>query len=309
MKYLLYPIAWLFAIIVYIRNALYDWKLLPSISSALPIISVGNVQVGGTGKTPFVIALSKQLIENNIKPLIITRGYKRNTSHQIVLNDLKEHSAQEVGDEPYYIKQVLETVPIIIDHNKKNAVKVANQMQGIDCIILDDGFQSRYINKNLDIVLIDHYIDKQAMMLIPVGVLREPLSSLKRAHFTYTKGKKPLAFTYQLHKYQNNNKEIVESINFPEPFIAFCGIGNPKSFILELDNKNIKLGKAGRKRLLGFRPKVRGVVMNPVDHPHGGGEGKTSGGRHPVTPWGKPTKGKKTRKNKRTTRLIIKRRK
>ena len=79
--------------------------------------------------------------------------------------------------------------------------------------------------------------------------------------------------------------------------------------VSNLDNKNIKLGKAGRKRLLGFRPKVRGVVMNPVDHPMGGGEGKTSGGRHPVTPWGKPTKGKKTRKNKRTTRLIIKRRK
>tara|TARA_B100000579_G_scaffold432247_1_gene448732 strand:+ start:265 stop:1086 length:822 start_codon:yes stop_codon:yes gene_type:complete len=75
------------------------------------------------------------------------------------------------------------------------------------------------------------------------------------------------------------------------------------------DNQNIKLGKAGRKRLLGFRPKVRGVVMNPVDHPLGGGEGKSSGGRHPVTPWGKPTKGKKTRKNKKTNRLIVKRRK
>ena len=75
------------------------------------------------------------------------------------------------------------------------------------------------------------------------------------------------------------------------------------------DNQNVKLGKAGRKRLLGFRPKVRGVVMNPVDHPHGGGEGRTSGGRHPVTPWGKSTKGKKTRKNKVTSKLIIKRRK
>ena len=75
------------------------------------------------------------------------------------------------------------------------------------------------------------------------------------------------------------------------------------------DNQNIKLGIAGRKRLLGFRPKVRGVVMNPVDHPLGGGEGKSSGGRHPVTPWGKPTKGKKTRKNKKTNRLIVKRRK
>ncbi|MEK9795803.1 MAG: 50S ribosomal protein L2 [Alphaproteobacteria bacterium] len=74
------------------------------------------------------------------------------------------------------------------------------------------------------------------------------------------------------------------------------------------DQSNIKLGKAGRKRWLGKRPAVRGVAMNPIDHPHGGGEGRTSGGRHPVTPWGKPTKGKRTRSNKKTDSLIIRRR-
>ena len=74
------------------------------------------------------------------------------------------------------------------------------------------------------------------------------------------------------------------------------------------DNANVQIGKAGRSRWLGRRPHNRGVVMNPVDHPHGGGEGRTSGGRHPVTPWGKPTKGYKTRVNKRTDRLIIRRR-
>lgn len=74
------------------------------------------------------------------------------------------------------------------------------------------------------------------------------------------------------------------------------------------DHKNINLGKAGRKRWLGVRPTVRGVAMNPIDHPHGGGEGKTSGGRHPVTPWGKPTKGKRTRSNKRTENLIVRHR-
>ena len=71
------------------------------------------------------------------------------------------------------------------------------------------------------------------------------------------------------------------------------------------DEQNIVIGKAGRNRWLGRRPSVRGVAMNPIDHPHGGGEGKTSGGRHPVTPWGKPTKGKKTRKNKSTAKFII----
>ncbi len=69
-----------------------------------------------------------------------------------------------------------------------------------------------------------------------------------------------------------------------------------------------KLGKAGATRWRGVRPTVRGVVMNPVDHPHGGGEGRTSGGRHPVTPWGVPTKGYKTRKNKRTDKMIVRRR-
>lgn len=76
-----------------------------------------------------------------------------------------------------------------------------------------------------------------------------------------------------------------------------------------IDHEKRVIGKAGRKRMLGFRPTVRGVVMNPVDHPHGGGEGRTSGGRHPVSPWGLPTKGYKTRKNKRTDKFIVKRRK
>ena len=85
---------------------------------------------------------------------------------------------------------------------------------------------------------------------------------------------------------------------------CMCSVGavsNP-------DNQNQNFGKAGRNRWLGKRPSVRGVAMNPIDHPHGGGEGRTSGGRHPVTPWGKPTKGKRTRNNKKTDKLIVRRR-
>jgi large subunit ribosomal protein L2 len=81
-------------------------------------------------------------------------------------------------------------------------------------------------------------------------------------------------------------------------FATIGAVSNP-------DHMNTSLGKAGRTRWLGFRPHNRGVTMNPVDHPHGGGEGRTSGGRNPVTPWGKPTKGKKTRSNKRTDRFIV----
>src|SRR5579863_5418039 len=87
-----------------------------------------------------------------------------------------------------------------------------------------------------------------------------------------------------------------------ECYATIGAVSNP-------DRQNVSIGKAGRNRWLGHRPVVRGVAMNPIDHPHGGGEGRTSGGRHPVTPWGISTKGKKTRKNKTTTKLIIRRRK
>jgi large subunit ribosomal protein L2 len=93
-----------------------------------------------------------------------------------------------------------------------------------------------------------------------------------------------------------------ETRRVPGECLATIGaVSNP-------DQQNVKIGKAGRNRWMGWRPSVRGTAMNPIDHPHGGGEGRTKGGRHPVTPWGKPTKGAKTRHNKQTDRLIIRRR-
>jgi large subunit ribosomal protein L2 len=93
-----------------------------------------------------------------------------------------------------------------------------------------------------------------------------------------------------------------ETRKVPAECLATIGaVSNP-------DQQNVKIGKAGRNRWMGWRPSVRGTAMNPIDHPHGGGEGRTKGGRHPVTPWGKPTKGAKTRHNKQTDKLIIRRR-
>ena len=92
---------------------------------------------------------------------------------------------------------------------------------------------------------------------------------------------------------------------FALSFVLMATIG----VVSNAEHENISIGKAGRTRWLGIRPNVRGVAMNPVDHPMGGGEGKTSGGRHPTTPWGQPTKGYKTRNNKRTNAFIVRRRK
>ncbi len=102
---------------------------------------------------------------------------------------------------------------------------------------------------------------------------------------------------YALLRLQSGEQRMVRA----ECMATIGAVSNP-------DNQNVNLGKAGRNRWKGRRPVVRGVAMNPVDHPHGGGEGRTSGGRHPVTPWGKPTKGKRTRSNKATDRLILRRR-
>ncbi|HYE14196.1 MAG TPA: 50S ribosomal protein L2 [Pyrinomonadaceae bacterium] len=85
------------------------------------------------------------------------------------------------------------------------------------------------------------------------------------------------------------------------PVVCYATVGQ----VGNVEHENVSFGKAGRSRWKGIRPHVRGVAMNPVDHPHGGGEGKTSGGRHPVTPWGQPTRGYKTRKNKRTSKMIV----
>ena len=253
MKYLLYPVTWLFLIIVFIRNKLYDWRVLPTYNSQIPIISIGNIQVGGAGKTPFVIALCKQLIAQNMTPLIISRGYKRNTTHQIIFKDFSQYSAQQVGDEPYYIKQTLKDVQIIIDNKKQNAVKFANQLKNINCIILDDGFQSRYINRRLDIVLID--VSRDYSILMPVGNLREPQSNLNRAHFIYTTkadSTRPASLDAHLYQQLDCNFKLIKykngvlDTNYKQtdelgPVITFCGIANDAHFRNQLNKMNIKI--------------------------------------------------------------------
>jgi large subunit ribosomal protein L2 len=101
---------------------------------------------------------------------------------------------------------------------------------------------------------------------------------------------------------------VIIRLNSGEQRLVHGGCYATVGAVSNPDHMNTNLGKAGRQRWLGRRPHNRGVTMNPIDHPHGGGEGRTSGGRHPVTPWGKPTKGKKTRSNKKTDRLIMRRR-
>ena len=250
----LYPISVVVRIIILIRNKLYDWNILRSTNSKLPVISIGNIQVGGTGKTPFVASLIKLLHQNNIKPVIITRGYKRTTNQQIILNDINQYSIEETGDEPYYLKKLFTEVSIIIDHNKKRAIHTANTMQNVDCIILDDGYQSRYIKRDVDIVLINTWANPLHFFVMPSGYLREKISDLSRADFIYTtKGEKAkklfteyntqhLNINYQLSTYNNQEHKFVDSITKKDgqKIIAFSGIANPNHFRDSLSKLNIQ---------------------------------------------------------------------
>ena len=253
----LYPISLIMNIIVLFRNTLYDYKFLHQQKSKKPIIAVGNIQVGGAGKTPFVISLIKLLKDNNIKPLVITRGYKRKASKQIIFKNISEYSVEDVGDEPYHIKSLFLDIPIIINRSKKKAVSTANTFSDIDCIILDDGYQSRYIQKKLDIVLINTWQNIKEFKLLPLGSLREKINSLNRADFIYTtKGKQPLELlsryktypldiNYNLTRFNKNKVEFVNTIASikNKKIIAFSGIANSNHFKDILYEMNINYDK------------------------------------------------------------------
>ncbi len=168
--------------IVKIRNNRYDRGERLTIKVSVPVISVGNLSVGGTGKTPFVQMLVKLLKEMDKKPAIIGKGYKRKTKGELIICDGKKVlvSAKDGGDEMVLLAQSLK-VPVIVHDSKAEAAVSAERRFDVDCIVVDDGFQHRALNRNLDIVLIDKdTLEKPE--LLPKGRLREPLESIKRAN-------------------------------------------------------------------------------------------------------------------------------
>lgn len=256
-KLILYPLSFLVFVVTTLRNKLYEYKILKSTYSRLPVISVGNIQMGGSGKTPFVISLCNRLLEENITPIIITRGYKRGTQNQIVFKDINEYSVEDVGDEPYLQKLKLPNVDIIVDHNKSRALEFSNSLSSVECIILDDGFQSKYIQKDLEIVLINNWQSENTFQLFPLGNLRESVSALKKAHYIYmTKGNNiyEKLKDYNFKQLQINYKLIDATTQKEVSFQALqskgkkkiywmCGIANPEQFFEILNDLNISCDK------------------------------------------------------------------
>ncbi|MGQ8338064.1 tetraacyldisaccharide 4'-kinase [Sunxiuqinia sp. A32] len=187
LKLLLYPLSIIYGVVVYIRNNFYDYKIFKSTEFEIPVISIGNITVGGTGKTPhteFLVALLKK----HAKVATLSRGYKRKTKgFQLVETS---STAREVGDEALQVKQKYPEVTVAVDENRVHGINklLKDEENSPDVILLDDAYQHRRVNPGINILLIDYNRPINEDHLLPLGRLRERKYQRRRANvIIYTK--------------------------------------------------------------------------------------------------------------------------
>ena len=179
LKILIFPLSLVYGLIIIIRNLFFDIGLLPSTSNSFPVISVGNLSVGGTGKTPHIEYLIR-LLEAQYRIATLSRGYKRKTKGFILVDD--DSPAKEVGDEALQIKRKFREILVAVDNNRRRGINFLKQkFPDIDIVLLDDAFQHRYVKPGLSILLTDYHNLFINDHLLPTGTLREPINSYKRA--------------------------------------------------------------------------------------------------------------------------------
>lgn len=176
----LYPISFLYGMGVGLRNKLFDWRILQSKSFGIPIICVGNIAVGGTGKTPHTEYLIR-LLQDKYSIAVLSRGYKRQTKGYVLADS--GSSAQSIGDEPYQIKSKFPDITVAVDEKRVRGIERLLKLGDpeIEAILLDDAFQHRHVNPGLNIVLTDYHRLFCDDALLPAGRLREPEKSKHRA--------------------------------------------------------------------------------------------------------------------------------
>ncbi|MGM0498040.1 MAG: tetraacyldisaccharide 4'-kinase [Bacteroidota bacterium] len=179
-RFLLFPFSVLYGIVVYIRNRLYDYSIFSSKSFRLPIISVGNITVGGTGKTPHIEYLI-ELLKDEFSVATLSRGYKRKSKgFQYVTTD---SSSRMVGDEPLQVKAKYPDVTVAVDANRVRGIKKFQKtLENLDVVMLDDAYQHRKVNANFSILLINYNRPIYKDFMLPTGNLREQALEKKRAN-------------------------------------------------------------------------------------------------------------------------------
>jgi tetraacyldisaccharide 4'-kinase len=228
------PLTGLYGAATALRNTLFDRGVLPSRRLEQPVVSVGNLSVGGSGKTPFVIALGELLQARGIRFDVLSRGYGRKSRGVLAVE--KDGSAPDFGDEPLLIARRL-GVPVIVGESRYDAGRVAEQNFQSQLHILDDGFQHRSLFRDFDIVLLTErdFEDR----LLPSGRLREPLSSLRRADAialpqALSARDSVIAKFAQQGKLVWRMKRDLVVPAVPASPIVFCGIARPQQFFAQV---------------------------------------------------------------------------
>lgn len=177
----LMPLSWLYGVGVDIRNTLFDMGVLRSVSYDIPIINVGNITVGGTGKTPHVEYLIR-LLSGRFRVAVLSRGYKRKTSGYLLSS--VSSTMEEIGDEPWQIKQKFPEIYVAVDGNRRRGIERLMKdeaTKNVQVILLDDAYQHRYVKPGHNILLVDYHRIISDDCLLPAGNLRERASSSRRA--------------------------------------------------------------------------------------------------------------------------------
>ena len=194
----LLPLSWFYGLGVGFRNLLFEMGILKSRSFNVPVISVGNITVGGTGKTPHVEYLIR-LMKDRAKVAVLSRGYKRK-SHGFVLAS-KNTTVNDIGDEPYQMKTKFPDITVAVDRKRTRGIDKltsGEQVKDTDVILLDDAFQHRYVKPGINILLVDYHRLIIYDALLPAGRLREPVKSKDRADIVIVtkcpKDLKPMEF-------------------------------------------------------------------------------------------------------------------
>ncbi|WP_321480627.1 tetraacyldisaccharide 4'-kinase [uncultured Bacteroides sp.] len=266
----LYPVSILYGTVVGIRNKLFDWGILQSKSFNIPTICIGNLSVGGTGKTPHTEYLIK-LLKSKYQIAVLSRGYKRHSRGYILASS--ESTARNIGDEPYQMKNKFSDIYVAVDENRCHGIGKLLKLHDpkADVILLDDAFQHRYVKAGLNILLTDHHHLFCDDKLLPAGRLREFIKGKNRAHIVIVtkcpSDIKPIDFNIitkklDLFPFQqlyfssfrygkltplfeefNKTKRELSSIQKDEHILLLTGIASPDTIMKELQSrtKNVTL--------------------------------------------------------------------
>ena len=246
------PLSYLFFILLSLRKFFYKLHIFKSSKITVPVIVIGNITLGGTGKTPLVISLAKDFKKRKLDVGIIARGYKSKFSHAREV--LKSSDYRDVGDEPLLLKQKLDC-PVYVGINRLlSAKKLLNDYPNIDLIISDDGLQHYALSRDFEILVVDGMRNFGNQFLLPTGPLREPIKRLKHIDAVIINrpsfSSKKIENSFKAKKLDENillslhGKKNLKFINLKDnEVIAMTGIGNPESFFNTLKSKNITFEK------------------------------------------------------------------